>query len=55
MSFICAESAVPVQLFPSDAVTFVIDTDIKPVGIVIMAEPNLFPGGFEASLVIVIV
>ena len=55
VSFICTESAVPAQLFPSDAVTFVIETDVKPSGIEVIAEPNLFPGGFEASLVIVIV
>jgi hypothetical protein len=55
VSFICPVSLLPVQLFPACAVIFVIDTDVKPVGIVIMAEPNLFPGGSESSLVIVIV
>jgi hypothetical protein len=55
VSVICTESAVPAQLFPSDAVTFGLETNVKPSGIEIIAEPNLFPGGFEASLVIVII
>jgi hypothetical protein len=45
----------PIQTFPPDAVTSVIDTDVNPEGMVIFAEPNFCPVELERSLVIVIV
>jgi hypothetical protein len=52
---ISPETSVTVQLFPEGAVTLKLEIEVKPEGMLTVAEPNLFPGGFEARSVIVTV